>query len=255
MSEVIDGKLRKLYGSLFSLTDPINIESGFRSGALVSHSADSGIHYEESNFRLMYVGRDLNGWKPLTGNNVDELVENVLTNGRTKCFLSDAVHSPQYRDENTNELLYSINKSRFWQICKEVMNRAGEIENWAEKIVWSNVYKVTYQRGRRGAHWDLVCETFEPCLEILRYELEVFKPNHVVFVTGTDYFLPRDLGISFRPVFSLEHDPVDFDVISKGIYTDNSGHKIKMVAVNRPEITKGTNTEKADKIMEAFNSL
>ena len=48
MSEFINIKLRELYRSLFSLTDPINIESGLRSGALVSHSADSGIHYEDA---------------------------------------------------------------------------------------------------------------------------------------------------------------------------------------------------------------
>ncbi|MBR0185689.1 MAG: hypothetical protein IJQ24_06640 [Synergistaceae bacterium] len=46
-----------------------------------------------------------------------------------------------------------------------------------------------------------------------------------------------------------------FESASKGIYTDNSGHKIKMVAINRPDRTKGTNTEKVDKIMEAFHSL
>ena len=245
---------QNLYETLFKLDTPINIEEGLRSGALVSSSAVAGRDYEKSNFRLMYVGRDLSGWNKLEGNNVCELAEAVLADKSSEEFLHCAVHDPQFRDESGN-LTYSINKSPFWQLCKKIMMQAGEGESWAERILWSNVYKVTYDGI--SISWPLMNETFNACLEILKYELEVFKPNHVIFVTGASHFIPKDLGDSFVPVCLPEQLPANnaFSVISKGIYTDQSGHKVKIVAVNRPEYKNGSIEEKAHKIMEAFSSL
>lgn len=200
----------------------------------------------------MYIGRDLNGWNPVEGNNIGELVTSVLQSNAAEEFLHDAVHNPQYRDDN-GKITYNINGSRFWQLCRKIMTQVGEGENWAERIVWSNVYKVTYIE--HGISDSLMNETYENCLNILKAEIEFFKPNHIVFVTGANYFLPRDLGENFEAVFSLEKDHPIFDVISKGIYTDKSGHKIKVVAVNRPDRGSGTIPEKTNKIMEAFNSL
>ena len=108
-----------------------------------------------------------------------------------------------------------------------------------------------------GVSWPLMDETFSDCLEILKHEIEVFAPNHIVFVTGADYFLPKNFGDSFSGDSTVPYYPPSrvFDVISKGVYTDKNNRKIKMIAVNRPEIRIGTISEKADKIMEAFNSL
>ena len=72
------------------------------SGALVSSSAGACRDYEKSNFRLMYVGRDLNGWNKLEGNNAGELAEAVLANKGSEEFLHWAVHDPQFRDEKAN---------------------------------------------------------------------------------------------------------------------------------------------------------
>ena len=245
---------QNLYEALFKLDSPVDIEAGLKSGALVSSQAAACRDYEKSKFRLMYVGRDLGGWNKLKGNNARELAEAVLADESPEEFLHYAVHDPQFRDES-GKLTYSIRKSPFWQLCKEIMTQAGEGENWAERIVWSNVYKVTYDGI--SVSWPLMDETFKACLDILKYELESFKPKHVVFVTGASHFLPKDLGDSFVPVCSPERNPADnaFGVVSKGIYTDKSGHKVKIVAVNRPEHKNDSIEEKARKIMEAFNSL
>ena len=239
--------LTELYSELFGLKDFFNIEQGLKRGELISAIAVSGENYEQSKFRLMYVGRALNGWGSLNGNNVEELVRSVLNEKGVKEFLCNAVYDPRHYED------YNINRSRFWQLCRKILEKAGEDETWAENIVWSNVYKVTY--NGISISWSLMNYIYEACLKILKYELEFFRPNHVVFVTGTNYFLPKDLGNSFEAIFSLEHDPLTFEVVSKGIYTCQSGHKIKIVAVNRPECRKGTNEEKADKIMKAFNSI
>ena len=243
-----------LYEALFRLEAPVDIEAGLKSGALVSSQAAACRDYEESNFRLMYVGRDLGGWNKLDGDNAGELAEAVLADESPEEFLHYAVHDPQFRDES-GKLTYSIRKSPFWQLCKEIMTQAGEGENRAERIVWSNVYKVTHDGI--SVSWPLMDETFKACLDILKYELESFKPNHVVFVTGASHFLPKDLGDSFVPVCSPEQDPENnaFGVISKGIYTDKSGHQVKIVAVNRLEFRSGSVKEKAHKIIKAFDSF
>lgn len=247
---------QNLYEALFRLNSPVDIEAGLRNRALASCQAATAAcrDYDKSKFRLMYVERDLNGWNALNGDNARELAEAVIADKSPEEFLYDAVHDPQFRDEN-GKLTYSIRRSKFWQLCREIMTQAGEGENWAERIVWSNVYKVTYKGTRIS--WPLMNETFKACLDILKYELEYFKPDHVVFVTGASHFLPKEFGDAFVPVDSPEQDPPDnaFGVISKGIYTDKSGRKVKMVAVNRPEPRSGSREEKTHKIMEAFNSI
>ena len=142
------------------------------------------------------------------------------------------------------------------------MDLAGEGENWHNRILWSNVYKLTPQESPVRTlpfFWDndKISEYFSLCVDLLKAEIDFFRPKHIVFVTGASHFRPVDLGDSYEPVFSLDEDPSanSFDVTGKGYYTDSTGRKVKVVSTTRIELRAGTMEENAVKIWEAFNSL
>ena len=255
----------ELYEKLFGLKEPVDVEAGLKDGSLVCAPAVSGSEYEQSALRLMYVGRDLNGWPVLKGSTPAELAEYVLTHGREKAneFLYNAVNDFQFRNDD-GSLAYSIMRSPFWQVCCEIMNQSGEGDAWAERIVWSNVYKITPSDGHARdlpGFWSMeeFGEHFRICVDILKEEIEFFRPNHIVFITGASHFRPVDLGSSYEPVFSLDEDPDNgyFSIIGKGYYTDRTNRRIKIVAATRPDNPhrKGTRHEQAAMILEAFHSL
>ena len=124
-----DKVFTELYKALFSRKDPYDIELGLKSRILIASSATACNDYKNSKFRLMYVGRDLNGWGKLIGNDIEELASNVLNDKGSQEFLHNAVYDPRHYED------YNINQSRFWQLCREIMSRAGEEENWAKRIV------------------------------------------------------------------------------------------------------------------------
>ena len=242
-----------LYEKLFSLKTPFDVQAGLNYGSLVCAPAASGSLYERSPSRLMYVGRDLGGWGEVSGETPAEIAKDVLTDGRKAA--SDFI------DGTDSDYIFH-NHSKFWHLCRALMDLAGEGENWDQRVLWSNVYKLTPQEAPVRTlpfFWDndVIAEYFSLCMDILKAEIDFFRPEHIVFVTGTSHFRPVDLGDSYVPIFSLDNDPHKnaFDVTGKGYYTDSTGRKVKVVFTTRIELRAGTTEENAAKIWEAFNTL
>ena len=242
-----------LYTKLFSLKEPFDAEAGLKDRSLVCAPAAAGSMYEQSPSRLMYVGRDLGGWDEVSGQTPAEIANYVLTDGR---------HGAEdFLNGSDSDYMFH-NHSKFWHLCRALMDLAGEGKNWNQRIVWSNVYKLTPQVAPVRTlpfFWDndIIAEYYSLCMDILKAEIDFFRPEHIVFVTGTSHFRPVDLGDSYAPVFSLDNDPHKnaFDVTGKGYYTDSTGRKVKVVSTTRIELRAGTMEENAVKIGEAFNSL
>ncbi len=242
-----------LYTKLFSLKSPFDVEAGLKDNSLVCAPAAAGSMYEQSPLRLMYVGRDLNGWGEATGQTPEEIARYILTDGR-----KDA---KDFIDGKNSDYIFH-NHSKFWHLCRAVMSLAGEGENWNSRVVWSNVYKVSPNVSpvrTLPSFWDndKIAEYFFLCVDILKAEIDLFQPKHLLFITGASHFRPVDFGDSYEPVFSVDVDPDKntFDIIGKGYYTDSTGRKVKVVLTTRPELRAGTMEENAGKIWEAFNSL
>lgn len=225
------------------------LQERFWSHELTCAPAIAGTCYEDSPFRLMYVGRAVNGWeaKWLEGP-INDLVEQV--------FAYDFKMASIF--ENPNQNGYNFNISGFWQLCKEIMKLAGEEENWSDKVLWSNLYKVApYNGGNPGN--KLIEKTIERCIQILTYEIRLYRPTHVVFITGDWWFDPSN---TFKASFakklgiSVEHNTDKSTVIiGKGNYEKSLGN-VKMVVSKRPEGLKGVTREKhAELIIDALGSL
>lgn len=223
------------------------LQERFWSHELTCTPAIAGERYDESPFRLMYVGRAVNGWEAdWQVSSIDDLVEQVFAYDFEMASIS----------ENPNQNGYNFNRSGFWQLCKEIMKLVGEEENWSDRVLWSNLYKVApYKEGNPDN--KLITETIERCIQILTYELRLYRPTHVVFVTDDWWFDPSD---TCKASFAKKLDiPVDHKsdsiIIGKGIYKKSWGN-IKIVVSKRPEGLKGiTREEHAKFIIDAFKPL
>lgn len=240
--EVTLAGLKRQYKNLLS-----PLEARFWSKELTCAPAIEGKRYEESPFRLMYVGRAVNGWEGnWKGNSVEDLVNQVFSYDFDMASI----------EENPNQNGYNFNKSPFWQLCKPLMKLAGEEKNWSDRVLWSNLYKVApYETGNPSN--KLIKETIDYCVQILIYELELYKPSHAVFVTDDWWFDPAD---TFKVSFSKElgipvEHKIESVIIGKGIYQSSDGGT-KIIVTKRPEGLKGVSREEHAKlIFEAFASL
>lgn len=224
------------------------LQERFWSKKLTCTPAIAGKNYEDSPLRLMYVGRAVNGWEAdWQKNSLEKLVDQVFSYEFEMASISG----------NPNQNGYNFNKSPFWQLCKEVMKLSEEEENWSDKVLWSNLYKVAPFEGGNPDN-KLIKEIIESCIKILNYEIKLYRPSHIVFVTDAWWFDPSD---TFTGSFSKELNiPVEHNtdknvvIIGRGIYRE-SDYNTKIVVTKRPEGLGITRKDHAEHIIKAFESL
>ncbi|HMG66231.1 MAG TPA: hypothetical protein VK588_01050, partial [Chitinophagaceae bacterium] len=135
------------------------------------------------NAELMIVGRAVNGWK----NGINK------TNKANKEEILKGVHNSLMTDDLEwvygswgSTTGYNTNKSAFWRVVNELAIQFAGIEEGAiNNIVWSNLFKVAKEEGGNPSA-RLRNVQFAHCLNLLRLEIEFFKPKYVVFLT--DYY-------------------------------------------------------------------
>lgn len=159
---------------------------------LTSCPAFVGSLYEESNLRLMVVGRAVNGWDRINTEkctSLERAVESALE--QKECF-DDVVNTngiPYIDSKTGKEKRYYYSRSRFWKLIKAVLDLGGDGRNFHQKIVWSNLYKVApFNAG--NPNWGLIKPQMQTYIDCLIDEIHLHKPTHILFITGMDYLNP-----------------------------------------------------------------
>ncbi len=171
------------YRNLLDSLDKSNYRN--RSQNLCCFSAQKGNLY---NNKLMVVGRAVNDW-----NNTFQLESIQSDSLLEELFPSSSVHNcPLEWVESSwgNSEGYNTKKSAFWRVVNKISKSVNQLEDnepWASKIVWSNLYKVAPSGG--GNPGDSLCASqFNACNNLLKVEIEEFRPKYIVFLTGQDWF-------------------------------------------------------------------
>ena len=205
---------------------------------------------ENKNFRLMVVGRAVNGWS--IPNIVESRsLEDVLSKGTKQEFsFNDIIDEKGIEQEDGSRYYYS--RSRFWKLIRNVLEEAGEGENFHKKIVWSNLYKVSpYKSGNPG--WSLVKPKIETHIELLIEEMRAYKPTHILFVTGMDYLNPWSKDKSM-PSFGETLGLGTSDKFEGDNYEVGEFEGAKLVVCGRPELKSDDDIrEMAKEILSKFN--
>ena len=138
--------------------------------------AQWGEDYQEGG--IMFVGRAVNDWKTQGDRNT----EGMFTVGSpNQIYMCDDqvkwVEDKQY-----------YKTSAFWRVVKSIAQQLSKDEKgWYKHIVWSNLYKLS-PTGGGNPSYTLREIQFETCLNILKVELENFKPKFVVLLNGPEWY-------------------------------------------------------------------
>ena len=160
-----------------------------RKGKLTICPAIRGENYEQGG--LMFVGRAINSWCPLDGTVVDGNIKERITRCE-KCTLDWVVGEKNWSHCKNNGCLYAQDEDRldgrknstpFWQMIKYICEQNGITENWQKQIVWSNLYKASYENG--GNPTNFYNEQVKLCNEILIKEIDFYNPSKIYFLTET----------------------------------------------------------------------
>lgn len=156
--------------------------------AALSHFvAMKGKYYEaQQKCRFLLVGRAVNGWNSLPAGSAEEFGNAAQTQFDTVGF--NWVKLEEGQLVNTDES-YSLSHP-FWNMAKSVWEQIhGPEDNplWTDYIAWSNLYKIA------PPHTDNPPKKMQNpqasiCRKILKREIDTYKPTHILFLTGWDWF-------------------------------------------------------------------
>ena len=164
-------KLKKILFPLYEQLALINPHLEYET-----FCAQWGEAYKEGG--IMFVGRAVNDWKAQG----DRDTEGLFTLGSpNQIFMCD----DQVKWVETERY---DKKSAFWRVVKSVSQQiTNDKEGWYKHIVWSNLYKLSPTGGGNPGN-PLREAQYKTCLDILKVELEVFKPKFVVFLNGLVWY-------------------------------------------------------------------
>lgn len=185
--------------------------------------AIKGAEYKDGG--LMFVGRAINGWCPISESmgNENTIISKIKRcesctldwvvgeNTWSHCLESDCPYAKAQSDPIDGR----GKNSPFWQMVKYICKEEGITEDWYKKIVWTNLYKASYENG--GNPSGFYGEQIEICNEILIEDIKRYKPKIIYFITETNRKKPMPSnrtwfcytypgGIHFKSVYDYLRD-------------------------------------------------
>ena len=243
--------MRELYKRLYN--DCLQSDTFKEDAHFVSMQ---GVFYEENEKKLLLIGRAPNGWGSLITDTADSFASDAQKQF-DDCHrfnwiesINGTLYSTHDREKDSR---YCIDTKPFWYYAKEIWQKlpgsASDCYVWTENIAWSNLYKVS----------PLVCDNPNDesmriqrlaCIDILKKELAVYKPTHILFLTGYDWFEP--FSCLFDYVTDLGVRNVMKGSQKNEIYVEGTAdyHGAKAVIACRPEHRKKDGF--VDAVLRAF---
>lgn len=161
-------------------------------------------------FRFMLVGRAVNGWDEYREEADETMTKEIFINSsianlqnaaqtlihgkdRFEWIDTESKASPCNKaregiDRGTVKGEYVLSKAQIWSYTKEIWDKLfGQkslwTDRWFEKIVWTNLYKVApHEGGNPGGKLQKI--QIEACKELLKEEIEHFRPTHIFMATA-----------------------------------------------------------------------
>lgn len=228
-------------------------KNGLTSMPLMKGSKFTGNCYAGKPFRLLFVGRAVNGWEiEFKKDSIEAVVDQVFDSAIDTGYISKG----KVFDKNEKEI-YNYNKSPFFQLCHAVLNQYGIDDNWSEHMAWTNLYKVAPYKSGNPSN-KLIRETLNSCARILRKEISYLRPTHIIFITGDWWYKPIGKGLNeyaFVDEIGVDlYEDAKQVIIGSGI-SDAFHFHPKIVITQRPESAKISRTEHAKAIFDAFADI
>ena len=235
-----------------------------RDGELTAAPAFKGRLYEHMPVKIMYVGHAVNGWGELDASVcscVDEVAEMVLSqDGPTALDTFVNAEGAPYAKESGKTGVYYHIESKFLRLIKQILELQEESDSptehdtwyndtkcWNQKFVWSNLYNIAPKNGGNPEDKFIKKGMFQ-YTEMIRIQIEAYKPDIVIFCPLKGYFVPWKRERSFADILdSYECCNDGSSIIGKG----NLG-QAKVVVCKRPDVF-GTSYEDVRKMAKELS--
>lgn len=237
-----------------------------RENCLVTHFPIQGDRYDEQSNKLLLVGRSLNGWgckdeysgafqyekAPARDDYVEKAYRALF-----------AKHRYGFIEENRIKHHYdTIARSAFWRTAKlissEIVGFPPDEANWYERIAWANLFPATPSEG--GNPSDHLISAQRPIArKLLNQTIDVYKPTHILFVTGWDDWLYYRTDHKKGDHFQCMLDDIPEAEIKaiadrkKAVIWGGLCRGAKIVIANRPE--RKAETEYVKSVLRAFQDI
>lgn len=132
---------------------------------------------KEEKSGILFVGKVTNGWIN-NSKNIDILFKET----ESKCIFSRPDQMKWVNNLENNTKGYNTRKSSFWRIIKNVAEYKNGKNDWFDKIAWSNLYKLSFEKGNPNE--KLKRNQIEICKKILETEINILNPKYVIFLTS-----------------------------------------------------------------------
>ncbi len=136
---------------------------------------------------LMVVGKAVNGWHQfqIAEKDFEDLYEEkpepLGQNGDVEAF---------FRENSCSSKKYNMNRSAFWRTVRNTAKGLFDCNdrNFGKYIIYSDLYKIALP----GKNPDPYLKQLElpECMEILRKEIQLWKPAFILFLTGWEWVDP-----------------------------------------------------------------
>jgi hypothetical protein len=164
--------LKPLYQNL------INSVEEFKNLPLVPFCIQWGRNYPEGdNTGVIFYGRATNDWVT-ESLDVDKLFD--LKDAERIIARDDQMQ--WVYDLEGNSSGYNTNRSAFWRVIKRV---SSNLNKDLHQVCWSNVCKIALDNGNPSD--SLYYAELDACKAIMKEELRIFSPRHVVMLTGINW--------------------------------------------------------------------
>lgn len=211
------------------------------------------------NNQLMVVGRAVNGWD-------EGLLPIEFADKKKANSYVDEIFAASFGDNNDCPLAwigrswgvsvpndpYRASRSAFWRVIKSLslaLNIThGDDQNWFSYLVWSNLSKLASADG--GNPGGLLLNLQLPgCIALLKQEIEDYRPQRIVFLTGDEWVAPYLAAMGFTSVIGLKPNFAR----SAGRLTTRTGRIVDAVVAVHPQ---GKNQQIwTEEVMNAFGLI
>ena len=267
LSEETMENIKKHYRMLF---EEANIPQGYRLNKntvyfdQLSHFVGmKGKKYNQQQIRLLIVGRAVNGWGQLDVSTADAFALEAVEKTKHSSFDWIVCENGALRNDYLDDgQYYWLNDSPFWRTNKKIWMSISENSDfedseqnrWVDHVAWTNLYKIA-PLDTGNPTTTMVKKQLTACKNILKAEIELFSPTHILFITGYEWWFEN-----FKDIFDI-----DFGNIKKNEYRGNNknlffaetnaltSNGIKIVVACRPEF-RDENLYVED-VINSFNSL
>ncbi len=234
-----------------------------QSNELTAAPAFKGDKYDNSKYRIMFVGRALNGWEAELGDcsSLEETVDAVINQDNKQenyTGLWSIVNKNGYKSEGSKRIYYH-KYSKYFRFIKHILEKLKESDDnidetfyndekkWNQKFVWANLYCISPRDGGNPSN-TLIYPGNETYIELIKLYIEYYTPQNVVFITDLDGWFKIWEDKSFYDLFNSSSDYeviTDSDtIVLKGKISDTN-----VIVCKRPD-RRGISYEQVAKMAE-----